>query len=284
MGTGLINKTKRQAQQGGNQAAREAAPWIERLARLGYAARGVVYLVIGMIALQAANGAGSPNVDQQRALYAILSQPFGQVLLTIITIGLLGYALWRLFEAVVDPEHEGADGHGVAKRVGYAIAGLSYGALAYFAWRVLRGTQTGSANAQDMTAQVMARPFGHWLIALIGLALALAGLYQIYQAYAWKFEMRFKSGEMSGAQHQAAIRLGRAGFATKGVVYIIIGVFLMQAGLTFDPQKAGGLGKALQTLASQPYGAWVLALTALGLLAYGLYSLALALFRQIQIR
>jgi hypothetical protein len=284
VGTNFVSKTKRQAQRSGNQAAREAAPWIELLARLGYAARGVVYIVIGMLALQAANGAGSPKVDQHRAFYAILSQPFGQLLLTIVTVGLVGYALWRLFEAIADPEHEGTDGHGAAKRVGYAIAGLSYGALAFFAWQVLRGTQTGSASAQDMTAKIMARPFGHWLVALIGLALALAGLYQIYQAYTFKFEMRFKSGEMNSAQRQAAIRLGRAGFATKGVVYAIIGIFLVQAGLTFDPSKAGGLGEALQTLASQPYGVWVLAATALGLVAYGLYSLALALFRRIQIR
>ncbi len=277
MGTNVIDKTKRRAEGSGKQAARQAEPGLELLARLGYAARGLVYIIVGYLALQAANGAGSPNVDQRRALQAILNQPFGRVSLTIVAVGLLCYALWRLFEAAAAPE-----GEETGKRVGYALAGIGYAALALFAWQVLRGTGSHNNAPQDITAKVMRWPMGHWLVALIGLGIVGVGLYQIYQAYAYKFEMRFKSGELTGQQRQVAIRLGRAGFAAKGLVYAIIGILILQAGLTYDPRRAGGLGEALQTLAGQPYGAWVLAITALGLLAYGLYSLALAAFRRIQ--
>ena len=284
MGSDAVEETKRQAQQQGKRAAKAASPWVESLARLGYAARGVVYIVIGLLAFRAANGAGSPNVNNQQALQTIFSQPFGQIMLAIITVGLVGYALWRLILAIADPEGEGNDTKGIVKRAGYALAGLSYGALAFVAWKVMTGANAGSGSPKDITARAMALPLGRWLVGLAGLAIVAAGLYLIYQAYQSKFEKQLKSGELNAQQKRWAIGLGKAGYAAKGLVYVVIGIFLVQAALTYDPNKAGGLGDALQALAAQPYGSLVLAATALGLLAYGLYSLALALFRRIQLR
>jgi type IV secretory pathway VirB2 component (pilin) len=208
-------------------------------------------------------------------------------LLILVAVGLFGYALWRLSQAWIDPEGEGRDAKGVIKRIGYAISGAIYGFLGVEAVRIVMGSSSGSGGeqqAEDWTAQLLAQPFGQWLVAIVGVILIGTGLYQGYRAYSAKFKQKLKLNEMSVTEQTWAVRSGRLGFAARGVVYLLLGGFLIQAALTSNPEEAGGIGQALRELVEQPYGPWLLGLVAAGLVAYGFFCFVLARYRRIFIR
>lgn len=265
-----------------NQARRathSAGPWVESLARLGYAARGIVYALIGILAIQGVYRTGNTNVDQTSAFQKVLSQPFGHFLLWIIIVGLLGYALWRIILALFNLEGNGK----TLQRIGWFISGLSYLVLAYIAYQLVKGTGGGSSNPSDFTAKVFSMPFGTALVFIVGAVIFVLGLYAIYTAFTNQIEKRFQWGKMSAEERRFAIAFGRFGYAARGVVYLIIGYFLMQAAWTYNPSKAKGLGGALSELARSPAGPWLLWIVALGLIAFGIYGLALARYRRINV-
>ena len=264
----------------------EVAAWVKGLARFGYAAKGVVYAIIGVLAAQAAFGGGGQTTGQSGALQQVVGQPFGRIMLGVVAVGLVGYAIWRLVQAIMDPEQEGTDGEGIVKRIGYAISGLVYLGLAFTSFQIIRGTGGGGgSNAEDYTARLMSQPFGQWLVGIVGVIIVGVGFFQLYKGFAAKFREDLKLSEMGSAEETWATRAGRTGLAARGVVYGVIGVLLIQAALQANPQQAGGLGEALGTLANQPYGPWILGLVALGLVAYGAYAaLVLARFRKIEVR
>ncbi|XHX79114.1 MAG: DUF1206 domain-containing protein [Stenomitos frigidus ULC029] len=281
---------KRRHLYGGNagqqveQVAKNAAasPWMERFARLGFAAKGLVYTLVGLLAAQAAFGRGGKKTGTQGALQTLVTQPFGQVLLSLVAIGLLGYALWRLVEAVADPEQKGTDLKGLLQRCSYAGNGLIYASLALTAVQIVLGTSSRNGNAsQDWTARMLAQPFGQWLVGTIGALVIGLGFYQFYVAYKATFRQKLKLHEMSETEQTWTVRLGRLGLAARGIVFVVIGFFLIQAARQSNPKHVQGLGGALEALAQQPYGAWVLGMVAIGLIAYGLYYLVQARYRQI---
>ncbi|MBC8075328.1 MAG: DUF1206 domain-containing protein [Chloroflexales bacterium] len=262
------------------QAAR--SPWVERLARLGYATKGVVYAVVGLLAAQAAFGLGGQVTDQEGALQAVVNQPFGQLLLGLLAIGLLGYAGWRFVEALIDAEGKGSDLKGVAQRLGAILSGVAYAVLAFSAARILVGAGDDGGNAtQDWTAWLMAQPFGRWLVALAGAVVIGVGLQQLYEAFTAGFRKHFKQSEMSQAERTWTSWLGRVGLAARGIVFGLIGVFVVQAALRADPNQVQGLGGALQALAGQPFLPWAFGAVSLGLIAYGVYMLAAARYRRL---
>jgi hypothetical protein len=265
------------------QSAVQAAPWVERLARFGYAAKGVVYVIIGILALQLAFGQGGEATGPEGALDTIGRQPFGRTLLAVMAVGLLSYALWRFVQAALDPEDKGRDAKGLAQRAGYVVSGLTYGALGLLAGRMALGAASGEdgGGAQDWTAWLLAQPLGVWLVALAGLIVIGAGLYQLYYGLSGKFRDELKLHAMSRTEQTWATRSGRLGYAARGVVYAITGGFLVLAALRSDPQQAGGIGKALGELARQPYGPWLLGVVALGVLCYGIYAFVQARYRRI---
>jgi hypothetical protein len=267
----------------GENAKRQARPWIENLARCGYAARGVVFLVIGILAVQAARGTGGQATDPQGVLFKISQQSFGQVMLFLLGVGLLGYALWRLVTALWDSENEGRDMKGLAKRIGYALSGFVYGGLALTAFQLARGSQARNGNSEQYqwTARVLAQPLGTWVIVLAGLIVIGVALSTLYKSYSAKFLKHLNTGSMSSVEKTWVTRTGRAGYAARGVVFILIGWFLIRAGLQSDPSKTGGVDQALTTLAHQPHGPWLLGIVATGLIAYGLYSFCEAYYRRV---
>lgn len=254
--------------------------WVERLARFGYATKGVVYVVVGILAVGVATGMGGRATDQQGALQAIGTQPFGRLLLGLIAVGLAGYALWRLFQAVADPDREGRDARGIARRSGHGVAALGYGALAFTAGQLALASGGGS-SPQDWTATLLSQPFGQVLVAGVGAAVAGYGLFQMYQAYEAEFREYLNLGQMSDREETWITHGGRFGLAARGIVFGIVGVFLIQAAVSFNPNEARGLGGALQELVRQPFGPWVLGVVAFGLVAYGILMLALARYRRI---
>jgi hypothetical protein len=183
--------------------------------------------------------------------------------------------LWRFVEAIKDPEHKNHDdAKGWARRVGAGISGLIYASLAFSAIGLIMGSGnsgSGSSSQQDWTARVLSQPFGQWLVGLVGAFIIGLGFYQMYKAYKAKFRKEMKLREMSPTEETWATRIGRFGIAARGIVFVIIGFFLLQAARQSDPNQVRGLDGALQALAQQPYGPWLLGIVALGLLAYGIY-------------
>ncbi|NEQ23386.1 MAG: DUF1206 domain-containing protein, partial [Microcoleus sp. SIO2G3] len=227
----------------------QVADWVERLARFGYAAKGIVYGIVGCLAVLAAIGASERTPDTQGALHTIAAQPFGQILLALVAIGLIGYVLWRIVQAIYDPEGKGKDAKGIAQRLGYLLNGAVYTGLALSALKLTVGAQAGSGNGQqDATAQLLAQPFGQWLVGLVGVGVIGIGFYQFYQAYKASFRRRLNLHQMSDAERTWAIRIGRFGLAARGIVLTLIGLFLIQAARHSNPNEAQGLDGALQTL------------------------------------
>lgn len=259
--------------------------WIERLARLGYAAKGIVYAIVGVLAVQAAFGPGGRTTGTQGALTTIASQPFGKFLLALVAVGLVGYSLWRFVQAWADPDNKGSDAKGLATRFGYAISGLIYAGLAFSAVAIILGSGSGSSGGgtskQDWTARVLAQPFGQWLVGLLGALIIGIGFYQFYKAYSAKFRKEWKLREMNPQEETWAMRLARLGLAARGVVFVMTGFFLMQAARQSDASEVRGLDGALQSLARQAHGKWLLAIVALGLVSYGMYMGVQARYRQI---
>lgn len=268
------------------ELAHKARPWVDKLARLGYATKGLVYTIIGVIAALAALRGGGETADSRGALEEIVRQPYGRVMLIAVAAGLACYALWRLTQAVMDTEDKGSEWKGLAVRAGYACIGFAYFGLGYSAVSLVLGGDAGDSSdekSKAWSATFMVLPFGRLLIGLAGLGFIGFGLWQCYKAYKKKFRKEMKRGEMGEGADKLITGVGQFGFVARGVVFGVVGVFLIQAALRARAHEARGLGGALHALEEQPAGPWVLGVVALGLVAYGLLMFALALYRRIDV-
>lgn len=270
---------------GAQQTARRAANSraMRGLARLGYAAKGVVYIIIGFLAGKLALGQGGQATDQRGALRTVAEQPFGKFLLIVIAIGLLAFGLWSLIQAIYDTEGEGRKAKGIIARIGYGVVGLTYLVLAFGAYQLAVGSGNGgnstTSTTQDATAKLLALPIGVPLVIVVGLVILGVALYLYARAWRANFQRHLALSNLRPQVRKAMINLGRLGYAALGVVFTIIGFFLIVAAVQFNPQKAKGLDAAIGELQKLPLGQLLLALVALGLLAYGLYSFVEARYR-----
>lgn len=267
-----------QAEPSGSAEA-HARTGVEALARVGYAARGVVYGAVGLLALLAALGEGGDTTGGKGALARLVTAPGGRVLLGVVGLGLAGFAVWRIVQAALDPEDKGTDAKGLLVRATWLASAFVNGALAVWAFSVAFGGGSsgggGGSGAEGLTAKVMQAPAGRWLVAAAGIVVIVFAGFQERQAWTARF-----------ARHLSAAgrwvrRAGRLGYAARGVVYALVGVFLLRAALDYDPQEAGGLGEALRSLGRQPYGPWLLGVVAVGLVAYGVFSALEARYRRV---
>ncbi len=250
---------------------------IKTLARLGFAAIGLVYLLMGVLALLAATGLGrGAHADREEAVLRLQDLPGGRLILGFIAFGLLGYIVWRFTQALRDTENKGADAKGLGTRLWYAASGLFYGGLALTAGRLtLNGQAAKGRNAsQSIAATVLSWPAGEWLLMLVGIVVVGIGLYQIYRAYAGQFQKDINASSLSAAQQRLVYRVGQVGFTARGIVLGIIGYFLVQAGQQSRAAAVGNTGDAFDLLAAM--GPAVLGAVAAGLIAYGLYMLVQA--------
>jgi hypothetical protein len=272
------------AKQRAGQLTRAARPWIERFARYGYAAKGVVYVLIGSLtALGAFRVGGNGPTDSRGALTEIVRQPYGRVMLGVIAAGLAGYALWRITQALRDTEDKGTSWKGLAIRAGYACLGVVYAGLGFSAVRLVLGGGAGAGSdevTRGWTAVALMFPLGQLLVGLAGLSVIGFGLWQCYKAFTARFCRKWKRHEMHEHAHGLAMRAGQVGLVARAVVFFIIGLFLIQAAWLARAEEARGLGGALRTLEQQPYGPYVLGAVALGLVAYGLYMFVEARYRR----
>ena len=263
------------------RAARHASPWVSLLARLGYVAKGVVYVVIGFLALREALGAGGKTTDPSGAMASIGSQPFGGAMLVVLAAGLACYALWKLVQGVFDADGKGSDPHGLLRRVGFVGSAAIHGAFAFTAAQSVFGAEDSAEDAAVASAMAYGPPVGRILVALVGLGVVGVGLYQLYAAYGAKFREDLKLDAMSEGERLWVTRAGRFGTAARALAIGVAGAFVLLAAYQSDPQETRGLGAALETLQHQPLGPYMLGAIALGLLVYGAFMFAIARYRRI---
>jgi fumarate reductase subunit D len=268
----------REARVGGERVARSSG--FEWLARAGFVARGLIYGIIGILAIKLALGAGGKTTNQQGALETIARQPFGKVLLVLVAIGLAGYALWRLLHALLGHGPEASDT--TFERVAAFGSGIVYAGLCAIAVEILVGSGgNGSGNSQRTTAGVFGWPAGTWLVGIAGAVLIGVGLYQGYRGISKDFLKDSKTEEMSPRVRNWIEWIGTFGHLARMVVFGLVGVFLIKAAIDYNPNKAVGLDGALAKLANASYGPFLLGIVAAGLIAFGIYSLSDARYRRI---
>jgi fumarate reductase subunit D len=264
---------------GRNAVKRAAAnPILELLERLGYVVRGALYAVMGLLALGFALGVGGgQTTDLSGSLVFLITNPLGKLTLIVAVIGLSAYSLWGFIRAIYDPLHRGKDAGGYAARLGFVSSAVSYALIVLFAVQILLGSGGAAGDSTQKTiATILNHPGGGPLTIVIGLVAIVIGLGQFLEAYRATFKEDLKGAEMSTSERDIAIKLGRFGMFSRGVIFLIIGWFLVQAGLHHDAGQVQGFGGAFLFLLGQPLGRFVLGVVALGFVALGLHSLACA--------
>ena len=245
-------------------------------ARAGLAARGVVYIIMGLLAVLVAMGAKA-HIDQRGALTEVLAQPFGTFLVVLLAVGFACYALWRISEAILGVTGE-SDGAG--PRLKSLARGLAYAVLTWTAVSLLlgaRGTQAGQQS--NLAGDVMAQPAGRWALGLVGLAVVAVGVMLIREGWSDRFLRYF--GHLPAGSRKAVIWLGRVGTVARGVVFAIVGWLVVLAAVNADPEKAGGIDAAFKSLLDEPFGPALVFLLGAGLIVFGVYGLAEAAWRRV---
>jgi hypothetical protein len=256
------------------------SPAARALARAGLTARGVLYILIGWVAILVAFGQTSGSqANQQGALQLLARQPYGLVSLWLLGIGFAGYALWRLSEAAFGVTGEG---NGAGPRLKSLVRGLVYAFFAYLTFQIIAGTAGNqSKKQQDLTAKVMHHPGGQVLVGIVGAVIVIIGVALVLEGLRRKFLKRLQTSQMSPQTRRVVEWLGVIGTTARGVVFALAGVLVIDAAVTYKPAKAGGIDKALLTLRNQPFGEVLLILAALGLIIFGIYGLCEARWRKV---
>ncbi len=262
-------------------SARRASesPVARALARIGLAARGAIYILIGWLAIEVALGHSSQQPNQQGALQLLAGKSYGLVTLWLLGIGFAGYSLWRLSEAAFGVT---GDKPGPGPRLKSLVRAIVYAFLAYLTFQVISGAVGNQTRKQqDLTARLMHHAGGQWLVAIVGLVILIVGLTLVIEGIRRKFMKYLRTGQMSPRTRRMVERLGMIGTTARGVVFAIVGVLIVESAVTFKPKKSGGLDKALLTLRHQPFGEFLLLIVALGVLIFGVYGLCEARWRKV---
>jgi Domain of Unknown Function (DUF1206) len=275
--------TKSQPVQGAQTSGEKVAHsrGFEWLARSGFVARGLIYGIIGILAIKLAVGAGGTTTNQQGALTTIAHQPFGKVLLILVAIGLGGYSLWRLMHAMLGHGPEESDSG--FERLAALGSGIVYAGLCAIALEILLGSSSSrsSSNTSKTTAGVLGWPAGTWLVGIAGVVLIGIGLYQGYRGLSKDFLKDSKTEQMGPRVRNWIEWIGSFGHLARMVVFGLVGAFLIKAAIDYNPNNAVGLDGALAKIAHASYGPFLLAIVAAGLVAFGVYSLSDARYRRI---
>jgi len=273
-----IGSIKSDVQRGGQKAA--SSSLMEALTRLGYGVRGLIYITMGLLAVQVALGKGGALASPQGAIAEIGKQPAGLILLWVILVGIISYAVWGVVRAIYDPLDKGHGMKGLLARLGFLVSAFGYAILSLATYGYISGASqtTNGSQTQKFIAMIMAMPLGRWAIGILGLAVLAGGLYQIYLGLSAHFERQFQTYALSSEEEKLATNVGRFGTSARGVVFAIVGGLIILAAYQANPSQPIGMDTALTTLMHQPYGIWLLGIIAVGLIAFGFYSMLSALW------
>jgi hypothetical protein len=256
---------------------------IERIARLGYASKALVYAIVGGLATAAAMNRGGRVTDTSGALRVILRQPYGHMLLIVLTIGLCGYAVWRLMDAFMDPDRHGTSFGGLVIRIGNVIRGAIYGTLGIEAFRLSRGLRRpGGDEAELWAARFMDLPLGEWLVGLAGVVIAVYGASQVIGSLKPGMHKSLDLSAIPRGLRAALMNVSRFGVGARGVIIAAAGTFLVRAALERDPSEAAGTRESILELAGAVNGRWLLAAIGTGLIAYSIHQAIQAWCRRIR--
>lgn len=263
---------------GSNPRRRGSSGGLETFARVGFVARGIAYIVIGVIGVMLAFGIAKHEPETAGALQAIATKPLGYLLLWILVIGFAGLAAWRLTQAATAWMHESN-----AHRLYALAAGIAY-AIAFFSTLMFvlhgRTPASGDATARDLTARLLSMDGGRVVLALIGLAIVAVGIALALHGLRIEFTRDLRMGWMPRSTQDLVIWLGRVGYVARGVVVAAIGIAALKASFTYDAANAKGLDGVLRDFAQTAFGPWLLILLALGLIAFGVFSFIEAKWRR----
>ena len=255
------------------------SPAAHLLARAGLTARGVIYILIGWVALLVAVGHSSREADQQGALQLLAGQSYGAVSLWLLGLGFAAYALWRLGEAAFGVAGEPP---GAGPRLKSLVRALIYAGFAYLTFEVISGSRRSqSRDQQDITARVMQHGEGRWLVGMVGLIVVIIGLALVGQGAGRKFMKFLRTSQMSLRTRRVVELLGLIGTIARGLVFALAGALVVDAAITHKASESGGIDKALLTLRNQPFGEILMVLAALGLAVFGIYGLCEARWRRV---
>jgi hypothetical protein len=260
--------------------------WVEGFGRAGLAAKGVLYFVIGVLAIQVARGGGDEKADTQGALSEIAQKPFGRVLLVVLALGLAGHALWRFAQALLDRDDEGEDASGLAKRGGALARGVWYAVLCGLTTTRIFGEKGGGGGGggrseDKATGGVLDLPGGRFLVFAAAAGFLGAAVFNAYRAITCNFEKKLETQKLGPNEQKAVTTVGVLGHLARFVVWSLVAAFLAKAAWEFDPKEAVGLDAALHKVAGQPYGELLLLAVAGGLIAYSLYCFVQARYRDV---
>ena len=256
-------------------AASAHSEWLERLGRAGLAAKGLSYGLVGILALQLAFGAGGKTTSRQGAFNTLAHDPVGKALLIGLAIGFAGYAAWRFANAFLDRKGRGDDPPGLAKRAGELAKGLIYAGLTWSVLKVLFTSHSSGGNQKQEAAGAFGWPGGRWIVLAAGAAILGYAGWNAFRGVTCRFEKQLDRTP------DWVKPLGVVGLCARGIVFAVVGWFLIKAAIEFDPKQAVGIGGALAKLAQAPYGSAVLGITAAGLLVFAAYCLAEARYRDV---
>jgi Domain of Unknown Function (DUF1206) len=263
------------------EVATGANPIIDRIARLGFVANGVVVLIVGALALRFVLGFGQGVAGPEEALASLPRQPFGRITLAIVSLGLWAYAFWKLVQAIVDPEHKGTGFVGVMERVGFGFTALAYITLGIAGLQLLLGDQVGgTGDPEELAARILEPHFGRWVVGLFGGIILLAGALQVRMGVTARFRHTLALDRMSRTEAMVVLALGCTGYLALGIVSSVIGYFLIRVALLYNPEAAGGWQEALALLGGLDPDRWVLGAVAAGVVSYGLFFVMLVRYRR----
>jgi Domain of Unknown Function (DUF1206) len=280
----MVTPTTRYRASRARYAARRAgnSRYMEWLARAGFVARGVMYILIGVLALEVAFGNSGHKADQSGAVRLVGNTPFGGVLLWLLVIGFAGMALWRLSESLYGGP--GPDGRKASNRLIAGFKAVLYGFIAFFILKYALGLgapKSSDKQSVDLTSTAMREPGGRILIGIVGLVLIGVGAWLAWRAFERKFLSDLRTGEMSPRARKLVTFLGRYGGIARGIVFGAAGLFLLIAAVTANAHKAKGIDATLRAFTRTPAGPWLLVLVAIGLILFGTYSWAESRWRKV---
>jgi hypothetical protein len=264
-------------------AARSALSndWFERAIRFGHAAKGIVFGGIGFIAARLALGDRDETPDFPGVMEAVSDQPLDVLFLGMLAFGLLAYAAWRFAHGLADLDNAGNGVKGWVQRGAMFGVGITYAAFGVYAVALLLGLRRDNNGLQDETATILSWPMGQYIVGAIAAGFALGGLRELYLAFTGKFREEFGNTDMAGWERALVLGVGWWGHTARGAIYCVAGVYGVKAAVKYDPDEAKGFADTLWEISTGPHGDWLLLAVAAGLMAFGVYSVMLAIHRHI---
>ncbi len=257
---------------------------VRKIARVGMFAKGVVYVILGVLTAMYAFGSGGEKAGKSSALEFIYQQPFGKILLGILAAGLICYVIWRFIQAFRDPEDKGDDKGGIASRIGYAASGVLYGVFAYEAIRMLLTSGSsgsgGGSQKETIVDVLLGQPFGQILVGIVAVVFFGKAAYQIYRSVSGKYAKKINDSELDYRVKDILRKAGFVGYIARGIVISIIGYFFLRAAIEANPNEAGGTQQAFDFIqSSSTWGTILLGIIAIGLACYGVFMFVKARYR-----